>query len=427
MTGYPQRAATVLRGLDALLPPVEALYRDLHRFPELAGQEAQTARRLAEWLRRAGCEVSTGIGGHGVVGVLRNGAGPTVLLRAELDALAVRERTGLEYASTVTANGPDGSPVMHACGHDAHLACLAATAALLDAGRAAWGGTVLFVGQPAEETLAGAAAMVADGLYERYGRPDVALAQHVTPTPAGTVGHGAGALMAGSATLEVTIPGRGGHGAAPDLTIDPVVIAAAAVLRLQTVVSRQTNPFEPAVLTVGSLHAGGPANAVADRATLGVSLRGFTASRLDAMVDDVRRIVRAECAAAGCPTEPDVAVTARAPVNVNDVERAARVRDGHRAVLGPARVLDMPPSMASEDFPAFGLSGTVPTVYWYVGSVAAQRWRSAPGGTPQGKLRSLPANHSPEFAPDPSPTLRTGTAALVAAALSQLGAPELVR
>jgi amidohydrolase len=230
--------------------------------------------------------------------------------------------------------------------------------------------------------------------------------------------------MAGSAVLDVTIPGRGGHGAAPDLTIDPVVIAAAAVLRLQTVVSRQTNPFEPAVLTVGSLHAGGPANVVADRATLGVSLRAFTASRLDAMVDDVRRIVRAECAAAGCPTEPEITVSARAAVNVNDAARAARVRDGHRAVFGPARVLDMPPSMASEDFPALGRSGAVPTVYWYVGSVGARRWRSAPGGTPQEKLLSLPANHSPEFAPDPLPTLKTGTSALVSAALTQLGAPE---
>ncbi len=271
----------------ALLAPVAELYLDLHRHPELSGAEARTAGRLADHLAVDGYAVTRGVGGHGVVGVLRNGPGPVVLLRTELDALPVREETGLPYASTVTAPGPDGVPVpvMHACGHDVHMACAAGAATALARTRRLWSGTLLVVGQPAEETLTGAAAMLADGLYTRFPAPDVVLAQHAVPLPAGMVAHADGPLLAASATVEVVLHGRGGHAGAPQLAVDPVVTAAATVLRLQTVVSRETGPGEPLVLTVGALRAGGPGNVIADRATMEVTLRAFSAAGLDRALD----------------------------------------------------------------------------------------------------------------------------------------------
>ncbi|WP_069467686.1 amidohydrolase, partial [Actinacidiphila rubida] len=285
--GTTTPSSAELPGLADVLGPAAELYLDVHRHPELSGVEARTAGRFAERLASDGYEVTRGVGGHGVVGVLRNGPGPVVLLRAELDALPVREDTGLPYASAVTAP----RPVMHACGHDMHLACLSGAAALLSRTASGWSGTLVVVGQPAEETLTGAAAMLADGLYRRFPAPGVVLAQHTVPLPAGMVAHGDGPVLAAGATVEVVLHGRGGHAGAPQLAVDPVVAAAALVLRLQTVVSRETGPGEPLVLTVGRLHAGGAGNVIPDRAELEVTLRAFAPETLDRALAAVHRIV----------------------------------------------------------------------------------------------------------------------------------------
>ncbi|MEV7022454.1 amidohydrolase [Kitasatospora sp. NPDC093558] len=400
--------------LGDVLPGARSLYEALHAAPEPSGQEEATARLFAARLRETGCEVTTGIGGHGVVALLSNGPGPVVALRAELDALPVTETTGLPYASRTPG-------VMHACGHDAHLACAAGTAAWLAAHRDRWAGTLMVIGQPAEETLSGARALLDDGLYDRFPRPDAVLAQHVAPLPCGVVAHGPGALTSATALVNVVIPGRGGHGATPHLTVDPVVTAAAVVQRLQTVVSRENNPFEPLVLTVGTLHAGTAANVVPDRAELGISIRCYGDGQLDRAVAAVRRIVRAECEAAGCPEEPVVRVGPTAPVTFNDPAAAARVRAAHTRLFGERRVLSTPPMLASEDFGRFAADG-VPTVYWFLGSVAVDDWRAAPGRTPQEKTAALPANHAPDFAPAPEATLRNGVLAATSAVLAWLGA-----
>ncbi|MFJ3582389.1 amidohydrolase [Streptomyces sp. NPDC090127] len=396
------------------LRPALELYLDLHTHPELSGHEARTADRFAAWLELHGCTVTRGVGrGHGVVGVLRNGPGPTVMLRAELDALPVTERTGLRYASTVPG-------VMHACGHDLHLAAAAGALARLARSRSAWRGTVLVVGQPAEETLQGARAMVADGLYERFGTPELVLAQHAAPLPAGTVAHadGPGPLMPASTALEVVVHGRGGHGGAPHLSVDPVLAAAATVVRLQSVVARETAPAEPVVLTVGSLRAGDRANVIPDRAELAISTRAFRAETLDRVDAAVERIVRAECAASGCPSEPEFTVTARSPVLVPDATATVALRRVHEAALGARRVTRTPPLTATEDYAAFGTDG-VPLAYWLLGTVGAGLWRRArESGEP------VPPNHAPEFAPDVRTALPTGITALTAAALHVLTAGE---
>ncbi|MER6382177.1 amidohydrolase [Streptomyces sp. NPDC001250] len=412
-----------------VLGPVTDLYRDLHQHPELSGQERRTAGRLAQWLDSAGYEVTRNVGGHGVVGLLRSGEGPTVLLRADLDALPVAEATGLPYASREFAAGPDGQqrPVMHACGHDIHVACLAGAAVLLAEAADRWRGTVMVVGQPAEETLSGAEAMLRDGLYRRFGKPDIALAQHVCPLPAGLIAHARGPVTGASAAVRIVVHGRGGHAAAPHLAVDPVLTAASAVVRLQSVVSRESNPSEPLVLTVGSFHAGDVGNVIPDSATLELSVRAFSDAAVDRALAAVDRIVSAECAAAACPAEPEITVVSRAAVNINDRSLAAVVRAAHEADAGPSAVVPLSPSSASEDFPFFGAAGThlydgpaVPTVYWMFGGTSERDWAAAGGSSFHEKLASVPANHSPAYAPDPEPTLRMGIRAMTSAALACL-------
>ncbi|GAB2905272.1 amidohydrolase [Streptomyces mayteni] len=402
---------------DVLRAAVE-LYLELHTRPEPSGAEERTAAGLADWLRADGYQVHTGLGGHGVAGVLRRGAGPTVLLRAELDALPVTELTGLPYASEVPG-------LMHACGHDLHLAALAGAARLLAGATDGWRGTVVVVGQPAEETLTGARAMLDDGLYERCGVPDAVLAQHAAPLPAGTVAHARGAVLAGSRTLEAVLHGSGGHGGTPHLTVDPVVAAAAAVLRLQAVVSRETAPAEQAVLTIGRLRAGELANVVPDRAELALSMRAFGEETLDRMAAATRRVLRAESEASGCPRPPELTEVGRSPALVPDAGLTADVRGAHAEALGAGRVLEWQPATATEDFPWFGPAGAglhggerVRLAYWMLGTVPAARWRAAltPGGEP------LPSNHSPAFAPDVRTALPTGVRALTLAARHALGA-----
>lgn len=424
-------AATPESAADAV-----QLYLRVHRDPELSGAEERTAGLFAASLAASGLEVTRGVGGHGVVGMLRNGPGPTVMVRAELDALPVREETGLAYASTATSHDADGRevPVMHACGHDLHLACAAGAAALLARiarqahdGPASWQGTLMVVGQPAEETLTGAAAMLDDGLYERFGPgpPDAVLAQHSAPLPAGMTAHPTGAATAASTSLRVVVHGRGGHAASPHLAVDPVVTAAAIVLRLQAVVSRETGPTDPAVVSVGSLRSGASANIIPDEATLEVTLRAVSDTTLDRVTAAVHRIIAAECEASGCPAPPEVTVLTRSPANHPHRALADAVLHAHRALLGHERVALWPPSLATEDFGLFGPGGAalhglpdVHTAYWMFGVVGRTQWEQAPGRTAAEKLAALPPNHSPRYRPDPGAAVPSGIRTLAAAALA---------
>lgn len=405
------------------------LYLRVHRDPELSGAEERTAARFAASLAASGLEVTRGVGGHGVVALLRNGPGPTVMLRAELDALPVREQTGLAYASTSTARDFEGRevPVMHACGHDLHLACAAGAAAVFARHREHWRGTLMVVGQPAEETLTGAAAMLGDGLYERFGPgpPDAVLAQHSAPLPAGMTAHPTGAATAASATLRVLVHGRGGHAAAPHLALDPLLAAAAIVLRLHTVVAAETGPADPAVVSVGSLHAGESANLISDEARLEVTIRAASDASLERLEAAVRRIIAAESAVAGCPEPPEVTVLSRAPANHPHRVLADAVLSAHRELLGPERVTLWPTSLATEDFGLYGPAGArlhglrdARTAYWMFGVIGRTQWDRTAGASAADKLAALPPNHSPRFRPDPGAAVPAGIRTLASAALA---------
>ncbi|MQA95531.1 MAG: amidohydrolase [Streptosporangiales bacterium] len=414
---------TVLSGLAEIRGDLGGLYRDLHLHPELSFQEERTAGVIAGRLTALGIEATTGVGRTGVVGVLRNGTGPTVLLRADFDALPVREQTGLPYASTATGVDPEGNevPVMHACGHDVHVTCLLGALTLLSRARETWSGTVLAVFQPAEEIGAGAQAMVDDGLFTRFPKPDVSLGQHVIPLPAGQVGIRGGTTMASADSLEVRMYGRGGHGSQPQNTVDPIVLAASTVLRLQTVVSREVDANDPAVLTVGSLHAGTKANIIPDEAVLRLNIRAFNERVRTQIREAVERIVRSEAAASGAPKDPRISVIDDFPVTVNTPEAADRTAGALRAALGEERVSELPPFAGSEDFGIFGTAAGVPSVFWFFGGVDPDMHAKAKEA---GRLnQEVPSNHSPFFAPVPDPTIDTGVKAMVAGALEWLDAP----
>lgn len=415
-----------MRESDELWPELLALYRDLHAHPELSGQERRTARVAAEWLRRAGWSVTAGVGGTGVVGVLRNGPGPTVLLRAELDGLPVLETTGLPFASTRTATDDAGRtvPVMHACGHDLHLTCLLGAAALLVADRAAWSGTVLAVCQPAEETGTGARAMVADGLFSRFPRPDVCLAQHVGPLPAGIVVTRSGPIMAAADTARVRLFGRGGHGSAPEKTVDPVVLVAAVVLRLQTIVSREVGADQAAVVTVGSLHAGTSANVIPDTAELEVNIRSVSPTVRGTLLAALSRIVRAEAVASGAEREPEIVLGNGFPLTVNDSVATERVVEALRATGDTVHIVQTT-LLASEDFGVFGTAAACPSVFWHFGGDAGYTEQELARLPEDGVPARIPSNHSGGFAPAADPAIRAGTRALLAAAAQwvQAGSP----
>lgn len=406
--------------------PIEdyvALYEDLHRHPELAFQETRTAGLVADRLRGLGWEVTTGVGRTGVVGVLVNGDGPLVMLRADMDALPVEERTGLPYASGARATAEDGSdvPVMHACGHDVHVTCLLAACDLLAAERDTWSGTVLAVFQPAEESVAGAQAMLDDGLLERFGTPSVVLGQHVAPIPAGVIGLRAGATFAATDGLRVVLHGRGGHGSRPEATVDPVVMAAATILRLQTVVSREVPATETAVLTIGTVQAGTASNVIPDDAELGVSIRTFSEGVRTVVLGAIERIVQGEAAAAGAPAAPTVEHVMSAPAVVNDPEATARTAAALTAV---GTVVDPGVVTGSEDVGLFATAAGAPCVYWLLGGADPALITAAPMSEEfLAQLRALPSNHSPLFAPVPLPTLAIGRDALVAAARAWLATP----
>lgn len=388
------------------------LYFDLHQHPELAGDEKRTAARFAGRLSARGLAVTTGIGGHGVLGVLRNGDGPAVMLRAELDALPIAEQTGLPYAAD------EALGAMHACGHDAHLACLTGAAALLARHTDAWRGTLIVVGQPAEEDLSGAAAMLSDGLYEHCGRPDVVLAQHLTPLPAGWVAHATEAVTAASRQMEIRVNGRGGHAGLRGFAVDPVPVAAAIVLEAAGIGDRM-----PAAITVGTIRAGSRPNVIPDEVTLGVSVRAPRVSALDEAVAELTRIAGHHSRRAGCPQPPTLVTTSASPAGTNDPVAGRTVREAHRLHFGSSRLLTLAPSMATDDFPLFTLPDSadpIPSVYWMIGATSPSAWAEADGTTLVEKAANLPANHSAQFAPDPARTLRTGIAAMTGAALAFL-------
>ena len=399
------------------------LYEDLHAHPELAFQETRTAGRVAERLRDLGYETATGVGGTGVVGVLRGGPGPVALLRADMDALPVQERTGLPYASEVRAAGADGRevPVMHACGHDVHVTCLLDAAEELAGNRSEWQGTLLLVFQPAEEVGRGARAMVDGGLFERFGRPSVVLGQHVSPLPAGVLGLRPGPAFAASDALRAVLHGRGAHGSRPEASVDPVVMAAAAVLRLQGVVSREVAASEAAVVTVGSLHAGTQGNIIPDEAEMLLSVRTYDTGVRERVLAAIERIVRAEAAASGAPRAPEITVTESFPAVVNDPDACAFTRRGFDSDLGPGLVHDPGPVTASEDVGHFATAAGAPCVYWLLGGADPAAFAGATGVEDVERIvRDLPSNHSPLFAPVIEPTLETGVAALVSAARTWL-------
>jgi len=403
-------ADAVTEEVAAVYPLAETLYLDLHRNPELSSHETQTAAKLAAGLRELGYEVTTGVGGTGVVGVLKNGAGPVVMLRTELDALPVEEQTGLPYASKVRTKDDAGVDVgvMHACGHDIHMAGWMGTARIMAKTRGRWRGTLVLIGQPAEETVKGAAGMIADGLLTRFPRPQFALAVHdAADLPAGVVGMRPGPVMSNVDSLRITIYGTGGHGARPDATIDPVVIAARTVVALQTIVAREISPFDSAVVTVGMLHAGTKVNIIPPEATLGLSVRSLTEPVRSHLLKSIDRIVKAEAAAAGAPREPLIERFESATALVNDPELTKRVTAALRRSLPPGQVQESTVEMASEDFSEFGSAG-VPTLQLRVGATEQSKLdAAAKTGVP------VPSLHSPLFAPDREKTLKGAIAAEV--------------
>jgi amidohydrolase len=397
--------------VEAVYPEAHALYLDIHRNPELSSHEVQTAAKLAGRLRGLGYEVTEHVGGTGIVAVLKNGAGPTVMLRTELDALPVEEKTGLAYASKVRTKDDAGHdvPVMHACGHDLHMAAIVGTAAIMAHSKDTWHGTLMLIGQPAEETIGGAKGMIADGLLTRFPKPDVAVAMHVANLlPAGRVGITPGVFNTNADSLRITIYGKGGHGAAPNAAIDPIVIAARTILALQTITSREVKPGELAIVTVGYIHAGTKNNIIPDQAELGLTVRTNKAEVRKQVLAAIARITKAEAEAAGAERAPLIDPYESTDFVYNDPALAQRLSGALEAALGKDNVAVQEPITASEDFSFFVEQG-IPGFYFTLGGADPEKFAQAKAaGT------MLPSNHSPLFAPDVDPALRTGIAAEVA-------------
>ena len=408
-SAYAQTATS--KEVDAVYPAAHDLYVDLHQNPELSTHETQTAAKLAERLRTLGYEVTEHVGGTGVVAILKKGPGPTVMLRTELDALPVEEKTGLPYASKVHAKDDGGRdvPVMHACGHDLHMAALVGTAAIMAHSKESWHGTLMLIGQPAEEAIGGASAMIKDGLFTRFPKPSVGVALHVANAlPAGQVGITPGVYNTNADSVRITIYGKGGHGSMPHTTIDPVVIAARTILALQTIVSREVKPGETAVVTVGYIRAGTKNNIISDQAELGLTVRTRKAEVRKQVLAAIQRIAKAEAAAGGAPQEPLVERFEGADAVYNDPALAARLRVPLEAALGKENVIATEPIMPSEDYSDYIEHG-VPSLYFSLGGADPQKYAET-----KGVEGMLPSNHSPYFAPDVDPALRTGIKAEVA-------------
>jgi hippurate hydrolase len=398
-----------------LLAELEDNYRDLHANPELSMQERRTSKLASGWLRKHGYEVTEGVGGTGVVGLLRNGDGPTVLLRADMDALPIKESTGLPYASDKAGTDRFGqaTAIAHACGHDMHIVWLMGATRILAENRGAWRGTVMAVFQPGEETGQGARAMIEDGMVKRFPKPDVTLGQHVMPLSAGQIGWHTGTMLSAGDSWQVTLFGRGAHGSMPQKSIDPVVMAASAVMRLQTVVSREVAMTDSAVVTVGTMQAGTNENIIPDHALLRLNVRTFKEEVRSRVLGAIRRILEAEAAASGAPKPPEFSVLSEFPLTRNDEAATKRVVAALEHRFGTQRVSEVGPATASEDFGLFGTAWNVPSVFWVVGGIDPATYEKA---REAGKIDTLPANHAPNFAPVIDPTLRTGIEAMLAAA-----------
>lgn len=418
-TALAQKALPpALAPLDGLYPELDKLYLDLHQSPELSLHEEKTSAKMASQLRALGFEVAERVGGYGVVGVLKNGKGPTILVRADMDGLPVEEKTGFSYASKVTVKDDSGAtvPVMHACGHDIHMTSWVGAATLLAKDKGHWRGTLVMIAQPAEERGGGAAAMLKDGLFTRFPKPDFAISFHDSASqPAGKISVTSGWACANVDSVDIVIFGRGGHGAYPSSTVDPVVIAARIVVALQTLVSRENSPFDPAVVTVGSIHGGAKHNIIPDEVRLQLTVRSFKDEVRKRLLAGIERIAKAEAAAASAPREPTVTVSESTPSMYNDPVLARRLSAAMAKAFGESNVIDGQPVMGGEDFSEFGRAG-VPAVQFEVGAVPLAKYEAAKaGGAP------LPSLHSSLFGPDREPTIRAATLALTVAALELLG------
>jgi amidohydrolase len=410
---------TVVAHINDLLPALESFYTDVHAHPELSMQETRTAGLAAERLRANSFDVTTGVGQTGVIGLLRNGDGPVVMLRADMDALAVREETGLPYASTVMATDHTGKtvPVMHACGHDMHMTWLVGATTVFAQTREAWRGTLMAVFQPAEETAAGAQAMIDDGLFTRFPTPDVVLGQHVMVGASGVLGWRAGVITSAGDSLQIRLFGRGAHGSMPQASIDPVVMAAATVLRLQTIVSREVAAAEAVVVTVGALQAGTKENVIPDEAFIKLNVRTFDEGVRTCVLAAIERIVHAEAAASGALKAPEITPLDRYALVRNDPDATRRVVDAFRQHFPADRLYETQPTSASEDFGCFGAAWHAPSVFWFVGGTDPALYAQAQEA---GRMDEIPTNHNPRFAPVIHPTLETGVAAMVVAARAWL-------
>lgn len=412
------KAPNILANLGALVPDLESVYKDIHSHPELSMQENRTAAIAAERLRADGYEVTTGVGRTGVVGVLRNGDGPTIMLRADMDALPVREATGLPYASNVNSDQEGTSvPVMHACGHDMHVTWLIGAATVMAKSKNAWRGTLMPVFQPAEETGAGARAMIDDGLFTRFPKPSAILGQHVMVGSSGDISTRSGVITSAADSLQIRMFGRGAHGSMPQASIDPVVMAAATVLRLQTIVSRELAPTDAAVVTVGSLQAGTKENVIPDEAIIKLNVRTFDEVVRKHVLAAIERIVNAEATASRSPKKPEITSLDRYPLVKNDPEATKRALEAFRTYFPAERVKDTQPTTASEDFGAFGTEWQVPSVFWFVGGTDPATYAKA---KQSGTIADLPTNHNPRFAPVVHPTLEIGVEAMVVASQAWL-------
>ena len=405
----------------------EGAYKFFHSNPELSLLEKNTASTISSHAALSSFKIHTSIGGHGLACILENGSGPKVLLRADMDALPVFEKTGLDYASSikmvVSADGIE-KPVMHACGHDMHVTCLLAAAKWLSSEEIMkrWAGTLILVFQPNEERAGGAQAMVDDGLYDKVPIPDVVLGQHVMPLSVGKVGVRKGTIMSAGDSFKVTLHGRGGHGSMPHICIDPVVLAANVVVRLQGIVSREVDPQESAVVTVGSLQAGETENIIAAEAVLRLNVRTQTTATRGKVLNAIKRIVEKECEASGCEKKPLIEETTRFPLTSNDAEVTAKLSTSFGDLFGENFIGDLAPYNASEDVSILATSVGKPCCFWFFGGIDAEKWDEA---TKQGRIaQDIPVNHSAHFAPVIQPTLKIGTESLCAAALTFLGNKE---
>jgi amidohydrolase len=412
--------AAVTKRVESELGSLVKLYEQLHRHPELAFQEEQTAAKLANELRALGFEVTTKVGDTGIVGVLKNGAGPTIMVRTDMDALPIIEKTGLPYASKVMLRDKEGREVgaMHACGHDVHMTSWIGTARLLAAFKDKWKGTLVFIGQPAEEIGGGARRMLEDGLFTKFPRPDAVFGLHCNSNmPIGTIGYSEGLLLANVDTVDITILGKGGHGSAPQTTIDPIVIASRLVLDLQTLVSRENNPQDPAVVTVGSFHGGSKHNIIPSEVHLQLTVRSFKNEVRKNLLEGIERLAKAAAAGARAP-EPIITVdTANfTPALNNDSTLAKKTAKRFREHFGEGKIHVIPPIMGGEDFSRYGLAG-VPIFFWFVGTVDTAKYMESkkPGGP------ALPSIHSDKYAPVPEPSIRLGVTSMSLAVLNALG------